>query len=190
MFGFFRWNDEIAPLDELLPRNMLRQIRCIEHALDPVNFPHAFGVIGAQPQSTGQGREDVVVGTGFPDRLDAFGLIGDDPVIDLRVEMRTIATGIGPLTNILTLQIGASRQDHISELHIAFVPDRLVDHEFEIWRPVHGHIPVGVIQGSQNCRTITVQHVHFACPCLGYTILRTVPPSFGRPTNTLPHAHR
>ena len=60
--------------------------------------------------------------------------------------------------------MGASRQDDIGKSRVAFLPDRLVDDEFEIGRAVHLDIAVGVAERAEDGVAVAVEHMHRRMP--------------------------
>ncbi len=148
---------------------MPRQVRGVEHPLHPVDITHPFRIVGTEPQPAGEPTEDLVVGLRFPDRLDALGLEGDDPVVDLGMEMGAIPAGVRPFADVVALHAGAGRQDHVGEARVALLPDGLADNELQVGRPVHFHIAVGIAERAQDSRPVAVEHPDRRMAFLGVT---------------------
>jgi hypothetical protein len=74
----------VALLLELLPTDTAGKIARIEDALDPVELAvTALRVFLLETETLGQKSEDLVIGLGLAQRLDALLLQDDETVVDL-----------------------------------------------------------------------------------------------------------
>ena len=81
-------------------------------------------------------------------------------MVELLLAVMAVAAEPGPFADVRALEVGAGRQDHVGEFRLAFEPDRLVDHHFQVRRLVHLHPAIGVVHGRQDRAAVFVEHVH------------------------------
>ncbi len=125
---FGEGHDDVALLLELLPGDDLGQVGGVEVVLDPlVLVLAAHGEDRADAQPLREHGEDVVVGLGFAQRLDALLLQHDHAVVGLGAGVRDVARAVGELADVPALEVGAGRQDDVGEAGLALEPDGLVD---------------------------------------------------------------
>src|SRR5262249_17784430 len=74
----------------------------------------------------------------------------DYTVIKLLLAVMAVAAEPRPFADIRTLEIGASRQDHVGELRFAFEPDRLIGHEFQVRRLIHPYPAIGIVHRRED----------------------------------------
>src|SRR5262245_9578176 len=128
-----RRHNVVAAPDELFPRDHLGQIGREIDALDPVDFIDAFREIVGKTEPLTDLIEDPEIGLRFAERRDGRRLEDDDAVVELLLAVMAVAAKPRPLADIDALEIGTRGQDDVGELGLTLEPDRLVDHEFEIW---------------------------------------------------------
>ena len=78
----------------------LRQVGGDEEPLDPVDLVDAFGELVGEAKPLADLVEDLVVGLGFPERLDALVLEDDDAVVELLLAVMPVAAEPCPLAHI------------------------------------------------------------------------------------------
>ncbi len=104
-------NNEVALLEEFIPRDVFGQITAVKHASDPIQFCQSpFGVYFIKSQSLGQKSKDFVIRFRLSQGLDAFLLQADDSVVGLAGGIRDIAETAGEFADVPPFKIGAGRQ--------------------------------------------------------------------------------
>ena len=107
------------------------QVRAQEDLSTPLQLGLGLTEVASKTQTCGQIAEDQEVGTGFAQRLDALVLQHNHPMVELIEVVVRIPSRLRPFANIPTFKIGTCRQYDVSETGLAFVPDGLIDDEFE-----------------------------------------------------------
>ena len=150
-------DDVVALLVEGLPVERLGQVGAVVERLGPVDLGlAAVGELVEDAELRGQVGEDLVVGLGLPERLDALLLTDDDAVVVARVRVRGVAAAGGELAEVVALEVGAGRQDDVGHAGLAVVPDVLVDDELELGALVHPHPLGGVGHGAHEGAAVAV----------------------------------
>src|SRR6185295_19253384 len=88
---FLRRHHEVALTNELLPRDVLRQIRALELPFDPAELADAFGEVGREPEPLADLLKDPEVRLRFAERLDALVLENDDAMVQLLLAVIRVA---------------------------------------------------------------------------------------------------